>query len=123
MTELQQKQLAFLEETVAFYNLGNRCVQGDGVTCRYHIDGKDGCAIGRRIADKELCKHLDKFENTGVLERRVYDLLPESLKELGQSFLSKVQQLHDTSFYWTKTGISATGEERVIEIKEMYGLL
>lgn len=121
MTELQQKQLAFLEETVAFYNLNNRCVSLSGM-CRYHIDGKDGCAIGRKIKDKDICHNLDSFEgDTGVDEVEIFEQLPPELKELGQNFLYRIQVLHDTKDNWRSDGISDSGLERVKSIKRSFG--
>lgn len=123
MTELQQKQLAFLEETVAFYNLGNRCVT-EGGSCRYYIEGKDGCAIGRRIADKALCERLDNNPNgCGVINDFIFEELPRDLRELGRKFLQEVQTLHDEKHCWTETGISEGGLAYVQDIKERFGLL
>jgi hypothetical protein len=123
MTELQQKQLAFLEETVAFYNLDNRCVTGGG-NCRYHLPGKEGCAIGRKIVDKNLCRLLDDWDgDTGVSEIEIFEQLPEELQLLGKRFLEEIQELHDDEDNWTLEGISDTGLESVKEIKHLFGLL
>lgn len=118
---LKEKQLDLLNETISFFNLGNRCIGSDSSTaCFYYYEGKEGCAIGRKIEDKELCKSLDK--EGAVTRNYVFNLLPDNLKELGQDFLINVQGLHDTISFWTKTGLSEKGEEKVIEIKNEFEL-
>ncbi len=67
MTELQTKQLALLEDTVKFFNSKNRAYDALTEKCYYShpIDGR-GCAIGRLIEDKELCKEFFKGNINGV---------------------------------------------------------
>lgn len=59
MTELQTKQLALLEETVAAYTLETRATQGYG--CAYLTDTGRKCAIGRLVPD-EVCRKLDAID-------------------------------------------------------------
>jgi hypothetical protein len=124
MTELQQKQLALLNDTCQFFNSNNRCTIRDGLQCVYVNENEEGCAIGRLIEDKKLCKKLDLgFEGKfGVSELRIFDLLPPDLKEYGQDFLSRLQSLHDRRQNWTPTGLSELGERRVNLVKEIFGL-
>lgn len=122
MTSIQKAQLELLEETAAFFNLSNRCETVAGM-CKYHVDGKEGCAIGRKIQDIELRKELDAGTNTGVDYSKVFDRLPNDLKELGQDFLSNLQGLHDDTYNWSETGLSKSGQKSVYRIKEKFGLL
>jgi hypothetical protein len=127
MTELKQKQLAFLEETVNFYNSDNRTFEvdeeGNEFKCVYYMEGKPGCAIGRKIEDKELCKKLDSERaGTGVSNDHIFNQLPIQLKELGKDFLHKVQQLHDSGINWDEKGISEFGKLKVKDIKEYFRL-
>lgn len=122
-TELQQKQLAFLEDTIKHYNLNNRS-SNDGGQCTYlpFHDKTLGCAIGRHIEDKELCKKLDSLRCPGVSSVDTFDLLPDNLKELSRLFLVHIQSLHDGFENWNDDGLSKTGIERVRIIKELYQL-
>ena len=125
MTELQQKQLALLEDTVKFFNSENRCINQYG-GCNYYLEGKEGCAIGRKIEDKELCKELDKGLGpdleSAVDKISVFNRLPDNLKELGQKFLYRLQRLHDDGENWIRSGISSKGEIIVKDIKETFNL-
>jgi hypothetical protein len=123
MTELQQKQLAFLEDTAAFYNSGNRCLDEHG-SCMYYLEGKAGCAIGRHVPDKDLCRKWDAKSDlgTGVTDDSIFDALPENLHELGQDFLNRVQDLHDSDSNWDCDGLSAIGVDQVIAIKQRFQL-
>ena len=125
MEELQKKQLNLLEETVKFFNSENRCITQYG-GCNYYLEGKDGCAIGRKIEDKELCKELDKGLGpdleSGVDKILVFSRLPDNLKELGQKFLHRLQRLHDDQENWNYSGISPKGEDVVKDIKEIFNL-
>jgi hypothetical protein len=122
MTELQEKQLAFLEETAGFYNSKNRALGSDG-ECIYSSTAKSpGCAIGRHLSP-ELAINLDTRSETGISNDDVFRNMPPSLKELGQPFLGRVQMLHDDSTNWDDTGLSSDGESYVIRIKEIFKLV
>lgn len=121
MTSIQKAQLEFLNETAEFYNLDNRC-EVDGI-CKYHIDGKMGCAIGRKVTDLELKKKFDTYTNTGVDNKDIFNALPQELKELGQSFLSHMQDLHDDDFNWDVKGLTKSGQKSVQRIKDVFGLI
>lgn len=125
MEEQQKKQLDFLNETIAHYNSKNRCEINK--RCKYSpIEGvSEGCAVGRHITDKELCKHLDDLsakDNGSVNIKEVFDLLPKNLQELSQRFLGNIQQLHDNPYNWTETGLSIEGLNYVRHIKQIFSL-
>lgn len=107
---LQQKKLAFLQETVKHYTRDNR--SSDDTGCYYSAqDNSMGCAIGRHLSPSLSIK-LDGKEflnNNGVSNAGVYNLLPEELKELGQEFLKSVQILHDRTLFWDAKGLSDEG--------------
>ena len=119
-TKLQQKQLAFLEETVKFYNTNNRCVEGS--KCFYYLDGKDGCAIGRHIKNKTLCRSFDKYSLTSVITDSIFYSLPKKLQYLTQMFLDAIQKLHDNKQNWNKGGLSERGKGEVKIIKTEFSL-
>lgn len=126
MEELQQKQLAFLEDTIGHYNINNRCVKyGE---CRYSpksigLEGiSEGCAIGRHLTEK-LALSLDKGSNTVVYKPEVFKKLPGSLRKLGKDFLSEVQCLHDNTRNWDESGLSVEGENKVRMINLQFNLI
>lgn len=124
MTPLQQRQLAFLEETAKFYNLSTRCVDADG-KCKYYVEGKAGCALGRHIPDKDLCRKLDNWNgntSVGVSCDDAFELMPDNLRELGQDFLEQVQSMHDVITNWVSDGLSPEGTQVFNRIKLDYRL-
>ncbi len=110
-------QTQFLRDTVRHFNSYNRAASGGG--CVYsETEFSSGCALGRHIVNKELCRELDDDpeEITGVVDVRVFEKLPGQLAMLGQDFLKRVQSLHDTEILWGPWGLSPAGETRVDEI-------
>ena len=115
-----------MEETIKHYNANNRCYNGE--RCLYSpIEGKsEGCAVGRHIADKQLCKDLDagKFANCfGISSNAVFEALPQELKDLGQDFLGDIQSLHDTATWWNATGLTYEGIVKVNKLKALHDLV
>lgn len=114
--ELKEKRLAFLNETVAYYNSQNRGLTKHGA-CSYVA----GCAIGRHCSP-ELCEQLDGKVDGSVSYFGVFELLPDRLQELGQQFLISMQILHDFEHNWDKSGLSEQGHNSVNEIKKSFNL-
>ena len=112
MKTINERRLEILEWEKNNRNLNNR--SEDGGICKY--SGPIGCAVGRLIDDKELCEKLDnsKDGNTGV--RSVFDQLPDSVKELGEDFLARLQYLHDNECYWDDAGPNEYGIHSFITI-------
>lgn len=111
----KEDKLKLLDETAKFFNLGNRCVHH--LKCRYFIEGMAGCAIGRLIEDKELCREFDRLDWPGVSNNHTFGLLPLDLQEYGQDFLSKLQDLHDIESNWDENGLNLNGKIRYNKIK------
>lgn len=138
METLKEKQLRVLNETVLAYNNKTRSVNASGSECFYYKEGTQGCAIGRLIANKELCKKLDikhinednakkKFGLTNYYPTDVstiFNRLPNDVKQLTKNFLRMLQILHDDDGkrYWTDTGISDLGLQYVGTIKNEFQL-
>ncbi len=126
METLKQKQLRILNETALAYTISTRCTRGGLFgTCEYYKEGTQGCAVGRLIEDKELCKRFDSCKNEDgtlmessiVSNDEVFTQLPEHIQELGKDFLRDLQLLHDSLVNWTNDGISDEGLRYVEEIK------
>lgn len=115
----KEDKLKLLEETATFYTSENRCLVGG--LCKYWTEDKpNGCAIGRLISDKKLCKELNPLGTVG--RDCVFDILPDELKDYGQNFLRELQMLHDTGDNWNETGLSERGKSVREEIKEQIAL-
>lgn len=108
-----------LQETAEFFTLKNRCVSKDKI-CKYYIEGKAGCAIGRLIEDKELCKRLDEQGLNNVSEPHIWNQLPSDIQEYGQDFLIHLQIFHDNPGFWTETGLSDRGKYQLSELLSLY---
>jgi hypothetical protein len=111
----KQQHIDLLNETAAFYNSKNRSVKSIAPSlCTFFNEGiSPGCAIGRLIEDKELCKQLDHMvliEYKSFSE--IYKLLPPELKEYDQEFLRWLQALHDKPENWNESGLSEIGKDR-----------
>jgi hypothetical protein len=114
------KQSRLLEKTAKHYNNLNR--NTDGGLCYYfpRHENTEGCAIGRLIKDKQLCKRLDENGNSAVGE--VFNRLPKYVKQYGKEFLSRLQELHDTNVYWYAKGLTPDGKKEVKRIKAKFSL-
>ena len=121
LTDLQKRRKAVLDDAIAYFNKNTRSFNEQGNCCYQPTPTSQGCAVGRLIADKELCKTLDaNLENTGVGVTRVFNKLPIEVQELGESFLTDLQSLHDGYYNWDETGLSEDGISRVNSIKKYY---
>jgi len=127
--DLAKRQLAFLEDTVSFFNSSNRnfirkknFVTLNNEQCVYSpTENSPGCAIGRHLS-KKLANELDRQKLTSVSYTVIFDKLPDWMKDLGNAFLEDVQRLHDWSAYWTKDGLSKEGKLEVSRIKNRHDL-
>lgn len=119
--ELKQKQLAFLEETIAYYSsdTSRRAIM-KSKQCMYRTTDGKKCAIGRHIPD-EL--YASRMETKRCAHSDVWPAIPPELQDLGREFLAGVQILHDDSDYWNdKTGLTHAGNVKVATLKQMYSL-
>ena len=116
--DIKQKQLKLLKETVEFYSTDtSRRAENKG-GCFYLTDDGRRCAIGR-LCSLELARTLkDKFGSNTVGTSLVFKRLPEEIQELGQEFLNQLQAFHDENTYWDEKGLTTSGKERLIQIKE-----
>lgn len=126
-TSQKETRIKLLNDTISHFNSTNRSTKSDG-DCTYvaHYPETQGCAIGRLIADKELCKKLDAISGDdgggSVKNPRVFNMLPKELQDLGQDFLLEIQCLHDNGNYWDENGIAESGLNEVNRIKLKFEL-
>lgn len=111
----KEEKLALLEETAKAFTLETRSVKPESIVCLY---GGRGCAVGRLIADKQLCARLDAFGNSDIKNPAIWELIPEDVKEWGVDLLSNLQMLHDLEENWDSSGLTERGRQELAEIKE-----
>jgi hypothetical protein len=122
MNELQTKQLQILDATVAHFNSKNlsflKDVNGSIKNCLYApTEGvSTGCAVGRLIKDKDLCRQLDSLKNKPVSDIAQY--LPDEIKKLGITFLGRLQRLHDIPSNWNENGLTKSGKDNYDKVYE-----
>jgi len=125
MKKLNSQQLEFLNETVNHYNKNNRSATlinetfGENKCSYFPQNNKSlGCAIGRHVSDKDLCKEWDKLPNDKSSVYAIFEQLPEYLRLLDCNFLLAIQRLHDNPNNWDENGLSETGRYNAKEIEQ-----
>jgi len=121
---IEKRRLALIEETITHYTLKNRgeIKTSIGSKCIYSpTPTSEGCAIGRLIADKEVCKAMDVLAGC-VNDPKLESLLPTEIKELGVDFLLALQRLHDGEDNWSDNGLTLSGISTVNSIKNQFSL-
>lgn len=114
------KQIAFLDDTIGFYSedpdklrAHSKKAQGCVYTA---IEDSPGCAVGRHLP-VDLAD-LAEQESYSIITLLKHKSCPKNLVELGQRYLSKVQNLHDNINNWNSLGISIVGLNSVKQFKE-----
>jgi hypothetical protein len=117
--DIKARRLAFLENTVKYYNQSNRSIKRESSfgDCSYapaHEKTK-GCAIGRWLErdNRIILENPSKI----VFDSSVCCHLPNWMAEMGLSFLSEIQELHDKDDFWGDKSLNRMGLDKVNEIK------
>lgn len=114
MFDVKAARREFLDKSLGFYieDPSRRSVSTN--KCYYRSPDGKKCVIGMHIPDN---KYTPELENLRATEVRVWTRLPAFVTALGAGFLSRVQELHDAESFWTSTGLSEFGLQRLSEIK------
>ncbi len=118
----QEEKYQLLLNTALAFTAKNRSIAltviagSPSPRCKYFMEGSPGCAIGRLIEDKELCRKLDECSNTGVDEDEIFSKLPADLQEYGPDFLRELQELHDEDNNWDIYGLTQEGMYDAVDI-------
>jgi tRNA A-37 threonylcarbamoyl transferase component Bud32 len=115
-----------LINTINHFNSNNRCsiISYDryiGESCKYRMDDK-ACAIGRELTDEQAA-YLDNMNSNGVNEPKVFEVLPDRLKAMGEDYLIDIQNMHDDKAYWDENGLNEHGGKLVTHICKKYGMM
>jgi predicted NAD-dependent protein-ADP-ribosyltransferase YbiA (DUF1768 family) len=117
MKKIEERRMQVLFETIALYNTQTRCTNEFG-QCKYHVKGKQGCAVGRLIKSTRLKVALDR-RNANTASA-VFESLPKSVQALGKGFLGQLQVLHDGADNWNGEGLTKKGESKANDIFTHY---
>lgn len=101
MKTIQERRLEFITTELQPYidNPSLRAINSKGL-CVY-LDKTTGnkCLVGKQIPKE---KYKEEFEDESLYgSDKVWESLPEEIKELGREFLSELQHLHDSSKFWS----------------------
>lgn len=111
-----------VELIVSSYNLSTRSVTSDDECVYNSPDGKH-CAFAIMVKDTKQLSRLEFKSASTVLSTLGSEILKDEFKGYPSLFYDKVQELHDGSEYWTKTGISEKGREFADDIIERYDII
>lgn len=130
ITNITERQRAFLNDTINFFNSNNRATtpRNFGLEkCIYSPLGNNcGCAIGRHLP-KELAMQLDELSESDIStifnkHSMLYAQLPTWMKDMQIEFISYVQSLHDNYNFWGENGLSDSGRRMVDRINSNFNL-
>lgn len=114
ITDVSDRELALLEDTVSFYNSKNRSTYRNTCMCLYQAtENSPGCAIGR-------CMDRNNVYIASASINHLFTIkypFPTWLIEMDKTFLTDLQILHDDPNFWNDTGISDFGREYAEYIK------
>ena len=103
MKNIKEKRLEILLWERDNRNLYNRAIDHLG-GCVYSHRFNGGRAVGRLLSEG-LAEELS--EKGGV--QNIFSELPPEIQELDESFLHKLQELHDFPLNWNESGLSEAG--------------
>lgn len=121
--EIKAKRLSIVEDVAKHYTSTNRAASLETNSCQYApIEGvSEGCAVGRLIADKELCKLMDtRGCSINSVSQIFSEMVPQELKDLDLEFLRDLQIIHDEPSNWNSSGLSTYGQESIERIINRY---
>lgn len=106
-----------LQDTINFYTLEKRAVDYYE-KCQYLTEDGKRCAIGRLLNKgkerglMECSKSVNAFLEIPEFQK----IIPDWMTKLSPLFLKSIQALHDGEGYWTETGLSSEGVQKVRQI-------
>ena len=106
-----------IDETAGYYNLLNRSIslENGSVSCLYNGPEGKQCAFARICIDPSNFR--EGLRAGVILNRYGESILKPEYRGHDFSFYSDIQDLHDRQSYWTNTGLSELGKERVEKLK------
>lgn len=117
-TSPSEKMYRFLEDTIEYYtsNKDSRSVDLKKGGCFYRSPTDQRCAIGRFIPEDLYSQDIE-YSTIKAL-RRESDRINNLFKEFPTLFLSDIQDLHDTNYYWNDNKLTILGKEFIEGVKD-----
>lgn len=119
---MKKTKIEIIDETAAFYNLGNRSISGIYNKCMYNDGNGHQCAFARLVENPEKLKDYEGESVLTVLravEKNII-IIKEEYSGYQPAFYHDLQKLHDDPNYWTEKGLSKEGEIFVKNLKKLY---
>jgi hypothetical protein len=122
--KVSQTRQELLNNTIAFYSedVTRRAFDEGAGVCMYHTADGRNCAIGRELKNPSTFGVATDSVDEGVGSLALMIELPKRLSSMGEDFLTDIQMLHDTEFYWGRDGLTLGGEGKVNSICIKYNL-
>lgn len=116
---VQERRKAFLDDTIAHYNIRNRAIEPYTNSCLYRPTSVScGCAIGRWLT----VEVAEKLPKACVNDDGIPDQLPKWMVDMGLKFLLDVQNLHDSGYCWDENGLTGLGAKEAASIRRRFKL-
>jgi hypothetical protein len=124
MTKLEIIEVLFDNHFVK--NPEKRAFDDEGFCTYYNQDNRSKCAVGMCLTTNTLSNITkdDFYGNVNDLVDHFGGDLDNRLKPKYQGhdivFWTRLQNLHDTNYYWTEIGLSSEGEAALSELKKNF---
>jgi hypothetical protein len=121
IASIPERRQVFVDDILGFYNSNNRAnLRFQGVCIYSQTDTSPGCAIGRCLSP-EVAKELDNNSDPEIDDTAISSFFnagqgnkfPVWMTEMGVTFLSACQTLHDKSYHWNEAGPTQDAKEFV----------
>lgn len=123
--EPQKSKTEIIDETVEMIKSLGRALSEDKAMCMYRPEEHPGCAVGRCMIPSEYDEEMEN-ENIKLVQQDFADgdidniLLPE-YRGHETEFWMHLQNLHDSSTYWTDDNqLTDNGYRKINDIKSKY---
>lgn len=118
-------KLEIIKDTFLYYNEDPSRRAVEERACVYETKDGRNCAFGRYMLreylDKQFCNNISI---NNLLEEFNVDshdeLLVEKVHGHSLLFWEELQDFHDNTFYWDKSGITQSGYDRLMNLTNKY---
>lgn len=121
MESNKKSKIEIIEEISNFYNLTNRGIINGQCTYESSTTGNK-CAIGRymidtsKLVDETTLSVIDLAKSEGTFDK----LLKPEYKGHDKIFWNELQNFHDSTYNFTKTGLSEIGKLEKLKLIERW---
>lgn len=113
-------KLEIIDETINYFNLGNRAVDAGGA-CKYVTRQGRNCAVGRcMVAPDPYMWGCARLISINGIRVNLESTLKPEYQGHSVKFWVDLQALHDNRSYWNEAGLSNYGVVEVEKLKKLY---